>query len=318
MKVITLLALLLVLPWARPAAASPQSQLSPTDGEIAAQVQERIDADASILYEKVTVNFNNGVVTLSGYVDSNAARTAAANDAAQVAGVKTVINNLQIGPETATPAQAAQALAAIEKPNSNNSPAVTNNPPTLPQPIILPAGTELDIRVFDEVNSQTVRAGDLFRGSIAFPVMAGSAIAIPTTAKVQGRVIAVKPARSFGRAAVLTLQLTKLVIHGASYPLQTGSWSRAGRGDIGTIAAETGGATASGAAVGAAIGGGKGAGIGAGVGVAAGVITAGLTKGEPIVITPEAIISFTIRSPLTLGTTPADGSLPTSSGPDAK
>ena len=100
MKVIGVLALLLAVAGPGAAAAlSPQSQSS-TDSEIAAEVQKRIDADATIRYEKVTVNFNNGVATLSGNVDSDAARTAAANDAAQVAGVKTVVNNLQIGAET--------------------------------------------------------------------------------------------------------------------------------------------------------------------------------------------------------------------------
>ncbi len=166
--------------------------------------------------------------------------------------------------------------------------------------------------MYDEVSSQTVRVGDLFRGSIAFPVIAGSATAIPATAEVQGRVVAVKPARSFGRAAVLTLQLTKLVMNGTSYPLQTGSWSRSGRGAAGTIAAETGGGTASGAVVGAAVGGGKGAGIAAGIGAPAGVLAAGLTKGEPIIIMPEAVITFTTRSPVILGVTPAVGPPPAS------
>ena len=308
MKVIRVLALLLAVAGPGAAAAlSSQSQSSPTDSEIAAEVQKRIDADATIHYEKVTVNFNNGVATLSGNVDSDAARTAAADDAAQVAGVKTVVNNLQIGAETIAAIQPPQAVPAIEKPNSNNGSVVANNPPPATQPVTLPAGTKLDIRMYDEVSSQTVRVGDLFRGSIAFPVMAGSAIAIPATAEVQGRVVAVKPARSFGRAAVLTLQLTKLVMNGTSYPLQTGSWSRSGRGAAGTIAAETGGGTASGAVVGAAVGGGKGAGIGAGIGAAAGVLAAGLTKGEPIIIMPEAVITFATRSPLDLSVTPADG-----------
>ncbi len=313
MKVIGVLALLLAVAGPGAAAAlSAQSQLPAPDSEVAAEIEKRIDADASIRYEKVAVNFNNGVATLSGNVDSDAARTAAANDAAQVAGVRTVINNLQIGPETAAATQPAQVAAAIEKPSSNAGSVATNNLPPAPQPITLPAGTKFDIRMYDEVSSQTVRVGDLFRGSIAFPVMAGSATAIPATAEVQGRVVAVKPARSFGRAAVLTLQLTKLVMNGTSYPLQTGSWSRSGRGAAGTIAAETGGGTASGAVVGAAVGGGKGAGIGAGIGAAAGVLAAGLTKGEPIIIMPEAVITFTTRSPVILGVTPAVGPPPAS------
>src|SRR5438067_12701667 len=100
MKVIRVLALLLAVAGPGAAALSSQSQSSPTDSEIAAEVQKRIDADATIRYEKVTVNCNNGVATLSGNVDSDAARTVAADGAGQVARVKTRVNNLQIGAET--------------------------------------------------------------------------------------------------------------------------------------------------------------------------------------------------------------------------
>jgi hypothetical protein len=140
-------------------------------------------------------------------------------------------------------------------------------------------------------------------------------VAIPTTAEVQGSVVEVKPAKSFGRSAVLSLQLTKLLMNGVSYSLETAPWSRSAKAQVQTTATEIGGGTAAGAAVGAAAGGGKGAGIGAGIGAAAGVLAATLTKGEPIVITPEAVISFTVKSPLTLNaTTPAGNQPPASSG----
>ena len=45
----------------------------------------------------------NGVVTLSGDVTHDAERGAAANDAAAVNGVKTVVNNLQVQQAQAAP-----------------------------------------------------------------------------------------------------------------------------------------------------------------------------------------------------------------------
>ena len=72
-----------------------------TDAAIAGDVQGKINADAGVTNKQVTVQSANGVVTLSGAVASDAERASAANDAAQVSGVKTVINNLTVGTQTA-------------------------------------------------------------------------------------------------------------------------------------------------------------------------------------------------------------------------
>ncbi len=77
-------------------------QKARTDAQIAADVQGKINADPAMQSRQYTVAANNGVVTLSGYVSNDTERAVAANDAAQIPGVKTVINDLQIAqPETA-------------------------------------------------------------------------------------------------------------------------------------------------------------------------------------------------------------------------
>ncbi len=78
-----------------------------TDAQIASDAQNKIYSDAAVQSRQITVQAANGVVTLSGDVTSDAERTAAANDAGAVAGVKTVINNLQV--------QQAQAAAPPAK-----------------------------------------------------------------------------------------------------------------------------------------------------------------------------------------------------------
>jgi Predicted periplasmic or secreted lipoprotein len=83
-----------------------------SDAAIAGDVQGKINADSGVATKQVTVQSANGVITLSGAVASDAERAAAANDAAQVAGVKTVINNLTVGTQSAQaqpPADAAPA-----------------------------------------------------------------------------------------------------------------------------------------------------------------------------------------------------------------
>jgi hypothetical protein len=86
-----------------------------TDAQLASDVQNKINTDNNLPDKQVTINANNGVVTLTGNVSSDQARNAAANDAAQVEGVKTVVNNLQVAPATAsnTEPEAQQPEASI-------------------------------------------------------------------------------------------------------------------------------------------------------------------------------------------------------------
>src|SRR5579859_5019652 len=91
----TLLASLIVLAAGCNRSASPRP-----DAQIATDVQNKINSDGGVPDKQVTINANNGVVTLSGVVGSDAARNAAANDAAQVEGVKTVVNNLEVAPSS--------------------------------------------------------------------------------------------------------------------------------------------------------------------------------------------------------------------------
>ncbi len=79
------------------------------DAQIANQVQAKIAADGNIQNKQIGVQSANGVVTLTGNVANEMERAAAANDASQVPGVKTVVNNLQVAPE----AMAQQAPPAM-------------------------------------------------------------------------------------------------------------------------------------------------------------------------------------------------------------
>jgi len=79
------------------------------DAQIAGDVVTRINSDANVPTKQITVTSSDGVVTLAGNVTSDAERNAAANDAAHAPGVKTVVNNLQVGATTAAAAQPAPA-----------------------------------------------------------------------------------------------------------------------------------------------------------------------------------------------------------------
>lgn len=85
-------------------------QKARTDAQITGEVQNRINADAAVqsrclVQGQCSVQVSKGVVTLSGNVPSDAERTALASDAAQVEGVKTVVNNLQVAAPAVANAQ---------------------------------------------------------------------------------------------------------------------------------------------------------------------------------------------------------------------
>ena len=317
---------------------------SRSDAQVASDVQNKINGDGNIPDKQLNINANNGTVTLTGNVSSDAARNAAANDAAQVEGVKTVVNNLQVAPTSAAdqmsqpqeqasnnpppyreerrPSPRTRARSSRSSSSSSNSgdnglrttvPATTSTgnydssstpaapvTPAPPQKITVPSGTQLSIRLNDEVDSEKAQVGDVFHGSISAPVSIDDQTVIPTTADVEGRVVDVKSAGRFAGQSVLTLELTKLTMNGRSYSLQTSQWTKSGSGRGKSTAAKVGGGAAVGAVLGGIFGGGKGAAIGAAAGAGAGTGVSAATKGQQIILRPEAIIAFQLQSPLTV------------------
>ncbi len=89
---------------------------APTDAKLTSDVQSQIQSDQSITNkDQITVQASGGVITLSGAVASDAERSLAGIDAGKVAGVKTVVNNLQSAPPVVaqTPPPIEQAPAGF-------------------------------------------------------------------------------------------------------------------------------------------------------------------------------------------------------------
>ena len=68
----------------------------PDDAKISNDIQSKFSQDSGLSGKQLTVQASNGVVTLGGTVDNDAQRDAASRQAASVAGVKEVVNNLQV------------------------------------------------------------------------------------------------------------------------------------------------------------------------------------------------------------------------------
>lgn len=96
-----------------------------SDSQVQSDVQNKINKDNAVPEKQLTVASDKGVVTLSGTVSSEAARVSAASDAAQVDGVKTVVNNLEVAP----------ASASTQPPQQPGQPASGGNPEPASPPV---------------------------------------------------------------------------------------------------------------------------------------------------------------------------------------
>lgn len=79
------------------------SSSAPDDATLSSQVAGRLSSDPNLSGQSVQATAASGVVTLNGSVTSDTARSIAAGDAAQVAGVRTVVNNLTVQAAAAMP-----------------------------------------------------------------------------------------------------------------------------------------------------------------------------------------------------------------------
>lgn len=319
---------------------------APNDAQVAGTVQSKIYADPNVQSRQITVQSANGVVTLSGYANSDAERATAAADAAQIEGVKTVVNNLEVSApaQAAAPAPAVEPAAQQEEPAPapvrrratrrrrapvantesasntmamNSAPAspeksepTTPPPPPPPKPVVVPSGTNIAIRLIDPIDSEKNQSGQSFRATLDSPLADENGnVVIPAGFDVTGRLDEVKSAGRFAGQSDIIMSLTRLSVNGRSYALQTNQYSRKGSSRGKATAAKVGGGAAVGAILGGLLGGGKGAAIGATVGAGAGTGVSAATKGQQIVLPSETVLNFQLQAPVSV--------IPSSTGPNA-
>ena len=310
----------------------------PNDAQIIGQVAQKIQADPNVTVKAIAVQSNDGVVTLSGVVTTDAERTAAASDAGQVSGVRTVVNNLAVQqaaaatpamPEqTPTPEPAKTSNRHWSKPSASSrshsrdrdtapadtvaqvapppAPAPVEPAPVMPPPkpkplsITIPDGTEFSIRLIDPLDSEKNQVGDSFRATLNHSIVVDDKTAIPAGADVMGRVIDVKSATHFSGGSVLAVELVSVAMGGKNYELHTQEYRKQGAARGKNTAEKVGGGAAVGAIIGAIAGGGKGAAIGAAAGAGAGTGAQAITKGQKVQFPTESVLNFHLASPVTV------------------
>jgi hypothetical protein len=80
---------------------------TPNDAQVTSDIQAKINGDSGLQGKQLAVQTEKGIVTLSGTVDNDAQRDAAARYASSEPGVKQVVNNLSVAPVQAAVMQPA-------------------------------------------------------------------------------------------------------------------------------------------------------------------------------------------------------------------
>jgi hypothetical protein len=305
-----------------------------TDATMTTALQSRITGDGALSTESIQASVENSIATLNGTVSSEAARSLAAADAAQVPGIKTVVNNLSVQaapapiaaalPPPPAPASAPARKAKPQPQKARPAPIVRQSPPVeqsaAPEPppasapvsrpappptptfrnITIPSGTVIPVRITQTLDSATTKLGDKFTGVLATDIVIDGLTAIRQGTPVTGNVTDAQEAAHYKGSSLLSIQLSSINRRGGRLPVTSDPYTVQGKGRGKNTAEKVGGGAALGAILGGIFGGGKGAAIGAaaGGGVGAGANT--ITKGEQVQIPSESLIRFHLTNSLAL------------------
>lgn len=174
-------------------------------------------------------------------------------------------------------------------------PAVVKAPP-----MVIPAGTEIDVRLSTGLSSEEASEGDAFEGSLEQPVVVGEKVALAKGSAVKGKVTKAVSSGRLKQRAELWVTLTEIYQKGKKYEVATDTTGHKEGSKTMRNIIFIGGGAGGGAAIGGATGGGKGAGIGAAIGAGAGVAAAMLTGQRDIKFPPETVLRFKLEQDLTV------------------
>lgn len=200
------------------------------------------------------------------------------------------------------PAEQAPPVPAptTTKPKPSKPSATKPSAPPESPGVTVPSGTALKITVNAQLTSETAQPGDAWEGTVAEPLVIGTAAPIPAGSVVKGVVKAVKPAEK-GDRAMLQLAITSVVVGGKSHAINANSEEMiAGSTRTRNVGAVAGGAAA-GALIGKAVGGStKGAVIGGLIGGAASGAAVAGSKGYQVVVKEGSQMTFTVSEAVTM------------------
>jgi BON domain len=167
-------------------------------------------------------------------------------------------------------------------------------------PMTLLPGTLLQLRTSEAVDNKKAVDGTPVQFTVIQDVTLNGMLAIPRGATVHGVVSETKKAGDLAGSPELALTLTSLDLGGQSYPLTTDQFKVKGPNKAGRTVGNAVGGALLGTIIGCAVGRGEGCAIGAGAGAAAGTAASAATPGPNIWIPAEALVTFHLKSPITV------------------
>jgi len=211
------------------------------------------------------------------------------------------IASVQAAENTTATAGATENPTATAGAAENPTPAAGADPATVaPQPVTVPAGTRVRVRLQEALDTRRNRAGDRFTAALDEPLVSGDRVVVPIGTEFTGHVTSSKPSGRFKGRAVLALQLDSFSENGQTYAISSTRSARLSAGHKKHALAWIGGGTGGGAAIGALAGGGTGALIGAGAGAVGGTVGSAITGKRQVHLPAEYELRFTLSQPITL------------------
>jgi hypothetical protein len=162
----------------------------------------------------------------------------------------------------------------------------------------VPVGTELDVRLQQQLSSETANVEDRFEGTTLVDLYEGDRVVVPAGSIMRGVVSAVDRATHTDRTGRLTVAFDQITIGDRTYPIRAtvtrAIESEGIRGEAGRIGAGAG----VGAIIGGILGGVRGALLGVLIG-GGGTIAA--TRGENVVLPAGTVLRVRFDTPLKIG-----------------
>ncbi len=277
------------------------------DTQLAANVQGQLSADPALQGQPISATADNGTVTLTGTASDDASRQDAAADAVKVPGVHTLVNKLAVKNAAALPPTAPGSNAMNEAPA--NAPPVSRvaprtafvpQAPVVAQPIVIPAGTRIRVRLSQTISTKTSNTGDPFSGTVVSPILVNGQTIVREGSQANGFVSTAKAQGRMKGEAVLAVRLESIRADGRTYTVRTAHVERVEKGKGKRTAVMTGGGAGLGAIIGGIAGGGKGALIGGLVGGGGGAAGSAFTGSHDLVLPAETVLTFVLENSVTV------------------
>src|SRR5271165_6436650 len=247
-------------------------------------------ADQSAQTQNSTTQTANNQTASTAATDNNAvANTTQSANTAQTPNAAQAANTTQ-APNNAQPSNASAAPGAPPAANATSGPTQP-----VPQPLTIPAGTTITVRLQQSLSSASAHPGERFEAVLDQPVVVDERIVLPVGTVVMGHVTVARHSGRLHHPGELGLALDTVSLGQRQIPLATGSVVAHGRSHKKRNWGWMGGGAGGGAVIGALAAGGKGALIGAPIGFAAGTTTAFITGKKDVGFGAERRLSFRLR-----------------------